>query len=101
MNEECPRSPLEGLVGRLREYEGSDALGNGDFSLLREAADEIERLQADAARYRWLRDDAIHHGREDGKPTPWVVIGTCGGDALPHWHEDLDKLIDEQMTPNA
>ena len=30
------------LIERLRNFEGSDALGNGDFSLLHEAADALE-----------------------------------------------------------
>lgn len=47
--EPCPGGQLEPIAGRLRDYEGSDALGNGDFSLLREAADEIERLEAELA----------------------------------------------------
>lgn len=42
------------LIERLRNFEGSDALGNGDFSLLHEAADAIEAAQKDAARYRCL-----------------------------------------------
>lgn len=32
------------LIDRLRNFEVSDDLGNGDFSLLREAAAEIEEL---------------------------------------------------------
>lgn len=51
------------IVERLRAFEGSDDLGNGDFSVCATAADEIvrlrdenARLRADAARYRWLRD---------------------------------------------
>ena len=42
---------MSDLVKRLRQ--------NWDkyhLNLRNEAADEIERLQADAARYRWLRD---------------------------------------------
>tara|TARA_R110000822_G_scaffold117943_3_gene250494 strand:- start:404 stop:658 length:255 start_codon:yes stop_codon:yes gene_type:complete len=36
------------LVKRLREFEISDDLGNGDFSTCEEAADRIEALE------RWL-----------------------------------------------
>ena len=35
------------LVARLREFVVSDELGNSDFSVCDEAADEIERLQAE------------------------------------------------------
>ena len=40
------------LVKRLREFEISDALGNGDFSTCKEAADRIEELK----RHIELRD---------------------------------------------
>ena len=43
------------LIARLRhQSDDHNALGMGIF---REAADEIEALRADAARYRWLRDE--------------------------------------------
>lgn len=35
---------MSGLVERLRAFEGSDALGNGDFSVCIEAAALIEQL---------------------------------------------------------
>ena len=38
------------LIERLHNFEGSDELGNGDFSLLSEAAAEIERLRAEVER---------------------------------------------------
>ena len=38
------------LIERLHNFEGSDELGNGDFSLLSEAAAEIERLRAEVKR---------------------------------------------------
>ena len=41
---DAPERLLDCVVG-LRTFEGSDALGNGDFSLLHAAADEIERLR--------------------------------------------------------
>lgn len=42
-NAEASERPLD-LVVRLLTFEGSDALGNGDFSLLKDAAYEIARL---------------------------------------------------------
>ena len=36
------------LIERLRNFEGSDALGNGDFSLLHEAAAALEAAREDA-----------------------------------------------------
>lgn len=45
------------LVARLREFVVSDELGNSDFSVCDEAADEIERLQAELAR---VRDMAVY-----------------------------------------
>src|SRR3546814_18477501 len=38
------------LVRRLREFEGSDALGNGDFSVCTEAADALEAKDRAIAR---------------------------------------------------
>src|SRR3546814_20490929 len=38
------------LVRRLREFEGSDALGNGDFSVCTEAADALEAKDREIAR---------------------------------------------------
>lgn len=37
-------SEIMELAESLRTFEGSDALGNGDFSALRKAADLLERL---------------------------------------------------------
>lgn len=53
--------PME-LVGRLVEFEGSDALGDGDFSLLTEAAACIrEMVEQRAGLY-----DAVSLGFYDG-----------------------------------
>lgn len=49
---------MDELIERLRAFEGSDELGNGDFSLLSEAAAALEAAREDAERYRWLRDNA-------------------------------------------
>lgn len=54
-------------------------------------------LHADARRYRWLRDYAHFHGRDDGQPSPWVVSGTDFRDARPFFGNDLDDLIDGNM----
>lgn len=45
---------MNDLAEVLRNFEGSDDLGSGDFSVLREAAHEIDRLTAerDALRAR-------------------------------------------------
>lgn len=44
---------MSDLIARLRDW--SD--GPDTDKLCQEAADEIEALRADAARYRWLRDE--------------------------------------------
>ena len=46
----------EDLIERLRNFEGSDALGNGDFSLMHEAAAALEAAREDARRLDWLAD---------------------------------------------
>lgn len=38
------------LVERLRNFEGSDALGNGDFSLMHEAAAALEAARMEVER---------------------------------------------------
>ena len=43
---------IEELVERLREFEGSDALGNGDFSVCLEAATALEQAYAEIERLR-------------------------------------------------
>lgn len=41
---------MDDLIERLRAFEGSDALGNGDFAVCYEAAARIAALEADNAR---------------------------------------------------
>ena len=41
---------MSDIVERLRAFEGSDELGNGDFAVCEEAAAEITRLRAELAR---------------------------------------------------
>ncbi|MCE7031774.1 hypothetical protein LY625_03940 [Lysobacter sp. GX 14042] len=47
---------MSDLVERLEAFETSDELGNGDFSLLREAAAALEAAREDAERLDWLAD---------------------------------------------
>jgi predicted 3-demethylubiquinone-9 3-methyltransferase (glyoxalase superfamily) len=83
------------LVQRLREYHREvTELDGGEcpaLAMVREAADEIERLQRelaearrDAERYRWLRDKS---------PAKWTIdVGD-----LPLFKFDLDAAIDAAM----
>lgn len=59
---------IEKLKDRLLEWDGVDAIDNGEFTevnyrgvfdLLRKAADALEQLQAENDRLRRERDDAI------------------------------------------
>jgi hypothetical protein len=71
------------------------AMGYGthdDLSLAFEAADEIERLREDAARYRYLRnrpEDTIGKGGIFAGMTPKNVILT---------EDDLDRAVDRAMA---
>ena len=67
----------DGLVGRLREFEISDALGNGDFSVCEEAADTITRLRAAIA----SSDENVEAYAARMKPT--LFVG-ADGDRGPH-----------------
>jgi hypothetical protein len=49
---------MSDIVEKLRTFEGSDALGNGDFSVCKEADDEILRLRAVLAEANGLLKDA-------------------------------------------
>jgi hypothetical protein len=56
------------LIERLRAFEGSDELGNGDFSLLSEAAATLEALRAEVA--EWKRVAAAQaelHGEAEAR----------------------------------
>jgi hypothetical protein len=48
----------------------------------------------DAERYRWLRDQAVHFGHDDGSPAPWIVLGTRAEDAAPCQGVELDEAVD-------
>lgn len=63
--------------------------------------ERLEAFCADAVRYCWLRDQAVSFGRDDGRPTPWVVLGTRAEDAAPCWSEDLDRAVDEARNADA
>ena len=55
---------LEALKARLRTFEGSDELGNGDFSVCTEAADAIERLEAETIALTTYRENLRDECRE-------------------------------------
>lgn len=46
------------------------------------AADEIERLRLDAARYRWLRDSASIRTVHIGTPDRWSYFGSAADAAI-------------------
>jgi hypothetical protein len=70
------------LVARLRD-EDADTLA------LHAAADAIERLLADAERYRWLRD------KHDSEDDDWYVYGAL------RYPPNLTADVDEQMAATA
>jgi hypothetical protein len=53
---------VDELIERLRAFEGSDELGNGDFSLLSEAAAALEAAREDSERLDWLASEYIPEG---------------------------------------
>lgn len=77
---------IEKLKDRLLEWDGVDAVDNGEFTevnyhgvfeLLKEAADSLEQLQAENDRLKRERDDAVEKGRI--LPEKCCCIPTCGG----------------------
>lgn len=79
---------LSDLVLQVRDiYKHADGLSDA----LRDLATQVESLQADAERYRYLRD--AHPADE----TLWVAMGVPGSPAgVSCWrNEPLDAAIDE------
>jgi hypothetical protein len=67
-----------------RHYQ-ADALPAGHP--VREAIDELRRLRADAARYRWLADRMVHVGHPAG--SGWTL-----DEVLVSEDRDLDETVD-------
>ena len=85
----------EDLIERLRNFEGSDAIGNGDFSLLHEAADALEAAREDSARLDWLAGDAVLTSgwREHGTwETPALLVNSTRETCAPR---DFRAAIDQ------
>lgn len=89
------------LIERLRNFEGSDALGNGDFSLLHEAAAALEAAREDAERYRWLRKGANRGANDDIAVVRGLGAMDYGMSAVVSTYseeidgDDLDAAIDQ------
>lgn len=75
------------LIERLRNFEGSDALGNGDFSLLHEAAAALEAAREDAYKVIFR----IEQYADDQERDPIVVPSS----RLRTWASDLRAAIDQ------
>ena len=67
------------IVERLRAAGIDYTVEWGSGELYDEAADEIERLRLDAARYRWLKTRRV---------SDWELFG---------WRSDTDAAIDAAM----
>jgi hypothetical protein len=97
-------SRIEGLVGRLDRAANDRALSIGDaWALLAEARDEIERLQADAARIDWLgREAKTTTVYMDGRH-PWNLTGRLKLRDLrgATFRCALDAAMQADQPPNA
>lgn len=89
---------MDDLIDRLRNFENSDELGNGDFSLLHEAAAALEAALVDAERYRWLRDRMAAEEITD-ETYARLVLRTVGPIAKrpagSDYYDELDAAIDQ------
>lgn len=68
-----------------------EACKYGPANVLRDLATQVESLQADAERYRWLRDSKI-----DDDAQEWLCVGVfdmCGVSEIDG--SELDAAIDE------
>lgn len=95
----------EDLIVRLRDASDLQEM----YKLCNEAADALESMQADAARYRWLRsqhevDDERASDNNYGKSYPprtmtvFVDDGHDGLDPLPCDPGALDAAIDAALS---
>lgn len=82
------RCEFDGDVLGLSKAECSDLLGR------------LRQAEKDAARYRWLRDEAIEH-QDNG---PLIVFSDFNGEPCSFGdggsiisHDDADRAIDEAM----
>ena len=88
-------SDLERAARELREIAADESLSWTTSRsvqvayLLDRARAEIQGLQKDAARYRWLREQ--HHGKDHGL---WVAHGVIGTGLAQFNREPLDEAID-------
>ena len=88
---------MSDIVERLRRL----YVQNGT-NYVQEAADEIERLRADAERYRWLREN-LGKWRIEAYQTPVqsMVELHILGDSFFYNGDDLDRIIDGQRRDAA
>lgn len=77
-------NPPAGLIERLRGFEGSDDLGNGDFTICLEAIQAITALEARVKELEaCLRDCADDLGTE-------IAARTQGFDVYPSMHRKAE-----------
>ena len=72
------------LIGKLRLI-AKDC----HWQLLEDAADTIDELMRDAARYRWLKENI--RGGSFGTSIGWFT------DDISEWDEDIDTAIKERI----
>lgn len=90
--------PSESLAARLRRHARIAAsVGADSCYLLDEAADEIKRLQADAARYRWLRKRAY----VQAQVSEMAGFGLGQDAPADYWDKQIDAAMQADQPPNA
>lgn len=94
---------FDNIENSLR-HEIDDDNGDGSCDLtntaLLELITRLRQAEKDAARYRWLRDEAIKH-KDSG---PLIIFSDINGEPCSFYdgspiisHDDADKAIDEAM----
>lgn len=85
---------MNDLIERLRNFENSDELGNGDFSLLHEAAAALEAAREDAERWREVERQATKKTAYDryGNGAYWSV-GLFSDDSRQTFGEAVDAAM--------
>lgn len=81
---------MNDLIEQLRDFEGSDDLSNGDFSVCVKAADLIEAQQAEIARLRGALEEAVQ----------WIDADDCTrmGPAEDAAHTRIIRRLDAALS---
>ena len=89
------RAKLEAAMDDVKDQ--ATTIGNISAKL-RETRAKLEAAERGAARYRWLRNEAMYFGYDTNQNSPWCVLGTSGYSCAPVGGDELDAAIDAAIS---